>query len=467
MNQAVDHNQASDIVKQLTGALHRLAKSNRDGADEARTVHRLELNLATLDPLLWLAAQPGEQKFYWRDRNGCRQIACVGAAATFLSDLPDGKAQALGKATALLRHADPNVRLYGGFRFDPLYPHANRDPLWRNFGAALLMLPRFELVTDEHGSRLLCNILGHEIGTSAIDDILSEVEKLHLEPQETDILLPVLVERTDSPERTQWNRQMAQVMDLLHHGDLEKLVLARRTSLRLNARVNPWHTLCQLRENAANCFVFGVQTDSTGAFIGASPERLYRREDDSIETEAVAGTRPRAQDRQEDGRLAHELTTSYKDRSEHDLVVSGIREALTKICERFDITAPAAPFKLSAVQHLRTLFGGRLKQDVNDAAILSALHPSPAVGGYPCEKAVSYLHEIESLDRGWYAGPIGWLGATNAEFAVGIRSALVHDDRVDLFSGAGVVTGSTSEAEWDEIENKISPFLQLFNSGRS
>ena len=202
MNQAVDHNQASDIVKQLTGALHRLAKSNRAGADEARTVHRLELNLATLDPLLWLAAQPGEQKFYWRDRNGCRQIACVGAAATFLSDLPDGKAQALGKAAVILRHADPNVRLYGGFRFDPLYPQTNRDPLWKNFGAAWLMLPRFELVTDEHGSRLSCNILGHEIGTSAIDDILSEVEKLHLEPQETDISLPVLVERTDSPERT-------------------------------------------------------------------------------------------------------------------------------------------------------------------------------------------------------------------------------------------------------------------------
>ncbi|MCX6833694.1 MAG: isochorismate synthase, partial [candidate division Zixibacteria bacterium] len=197
-----------------------------------------------------------------------------------------------------------------------------------------------------------------------------------------------------------------------------------------------------------------------------SPERLYRREGDSIETEAVAGTRPRAPDQCEDGRLASELTTSDKDRYEHDLVVSGIREDLAKICERFDTAAPAALIKLSAVQHLRTQFEGKLKRNVDDMAILSALHPSPAVGGYPCEKAVSHLRKIESLDRGWYAGPIGWLDAANAEFAVGIRSALIHDNRMDLFSGAGIVAGSTSDAEWHEIENKISPFLQLLDGGR-
>lgn len=466
MSRAVGHSLTSDIVKHLASALHDLSQPNSTIADEAHTVHRLELKLATLDPLLWLAAHPGEEKFYWRGRDGQRQVACLGAATTFLSDLPDNTAHALDKAAALLRCAAPDVRLYGGFRFDPLYPQEKRDSRWHNFGAAWLMLPRFELVTDKDGSRLYCNVLRNELGTSAIDGILSQVKKLHLGPQETDISLPVLVERTNTPERTQWNRQIAQVINLIQRGDLKKLVLAREASMRLNAHVNPWHTLNRLRENAANCFVFGVQTDETGAFIGLSPERLYRSEVDLIETEAVAGTRPRAHDRQEDGRLASELTTSDKDHYEHNLVVSGIREGLTKICERFDTVAPAALIKLSAVQHLRTLFDGTLKQDVNDAAILSALHPSPAVGGYPRDQAVSYLREIESLDRGWYAGPIGWLGAANAEFAVGIRSALIHDNYVDLFSGAGIVTGSTSEAEWDEIENKISPFLQLFNSGR-
>lgn len=466
MNRAVDHNLTTDIVKQLTSALHDLSIPNHAGVDEKRTVHRLELNLAAHDPLLWLAAQPGEPKFYWRDRDGCQQVACVGAAATFFSDLPHGPEQALERAGAVLCQETPNVRVYGGFRFDPHYPQDKRDFRWHNFGAAWLMLPRFELVTDKDGSHLYCNILKNEIGTATRNDVSSELGKLRFDEPEADIYLPGLVERTDMPQRTQWDRQVTQAINLFRCTDLKKLVLARKTALRLNAPVNPWHALYRLRESAVNCFLFGVQTDTTGAFIGVSPERLYRREGNSIETEAVAGTRPRAQDRQEDGRLAHELATSDKDRFEHNLVVSGIREALMQICERYDIAASVAPFKLTAVQHLRTSFDGRLKHDVTDAEILATLHPSPAVGGYPCEQAVSCLREIEFLDRGWYAGPIGWLNAASAEFAVGIRSALVQDDRVEIYSGAGIVAGSISEAEWDEIENKISPYLQLFDSGR-
>jgi menaquinone-specific isochorismate synthase len=467
MNRAVDHNRTPDIVKQLTSALHHLAKSKHVGTEETHTVHRLELDLATLDPLLWLAAQPGEPKFYWRDRDGHQQISCLGAAATIFTDLPDGTAQTLDKAAVILRHADTNAWLYGSFRFDPHYPQDKRDSRWHSFGAAWLMLPRFELVTNKDSSRMYCNILRKEIGTAALNRVSSKLRELRFDEPEIDIRLPGLVERTDMPERTQWDRQVAQAVDLFRRADLKKLVLARQTSLRLNAPVNPWHVLYRLRESAANCYLFGVQTGDSGVFVGASPERLYRREGDSIETEAVAGTRPRAQDRREDVRLAHELTTSDKDRFEHDLVVSGIQEALAKTCQRFDTKSSATPIKLSAVQHLRTLFKGRLKPDVDDATILSALHPSPAVGGYPRTQAMTHLREIESLDRGWYAGPTGWLSESSAEFAVGIRSALVHDNFIDLFAGAGVVGGSSADAEWNEIESKMSPYLQLFERAES
>ena len=464
MNESFDLRRSSDLTSQLRDALQHLTET--DETDSECSLYRLNWSVDVPDPLLWLAAQPGEPKFYWRDRDGGRQIACVSATAILSSDLAGFEGPFVEKAVEIVRQKLSDVRVYGGFRFDSSYPSERQDTRWCGFGAAWFVLPRFELVTDKQGSRMYCYLLKSEVGTPALDLVSSKLQALRFDVPDDVIRLPGISERTDTPKRPEWDRQVKSALDLFRDTDLKKLVLARRTSLRLNAPVNPWHVLYRLRESADHCYLFGVQTGDSGVFVGASPERLYRREGNSIETEAVAGTRPRAQDRQEDGRLAYELTTSDKDRYEHDLVVSGIREALTKMCERFDTAAPAAPIKLSAVQHLRTLFDGTLKQNVHDAAILSALHPSPAVGGYPRERAMSHLREIESLDRGWYAGPIGWLSAASAEFAVGIRSALIHDNFIDLFAGAGLVHGSSSEAEWDEIENKISPYLQLFDSGK-
>jgi menaquinone-specific isochorismate synthase len=94
--------------------------------------------------------------------------------------------------------------------------------------------------------------------------------------------------------------------------------------------------------------------------------------------------------------------------------------------------------------------------------VLRALHPTPAVGGYPRGEALEEIQALEPFDRGWYAGPVGWIGAGGAEFAVGIRSGLVRGNRLTLFSGAGIVAGSVPESEWAEIEQKIGDFTRMF-----
>ena len=118
--------------------------------------------------------------------------------------------------------------------------------------------------------------------------------------------------------------------------------------------------------------------------------------------------------------------------------------------------------KLEQVQHLYNKIEAVLKEDVTDTDLLTALHPTPAVGGLPREAALEKLAALEPFDRGWYAAPVGFLGRDRAEFAVAIRSALVRENRVNLYAGAGIVEGSVAENEWQELENKISGFINLF-----
>jgi menaquinone-specific isochorismate synthase len=148
-------------------------------------------------------------------------------------------------------------------------------------------------------------------------------------------------------------------------------------------------------------------------------------------------------------------------------VVNGIEAGLAKICDRHETLDGPSPFMLARIQHLRTRFSGHLKPGVSNFEIISALHPSAAVGGYPVKTAPALLHQFEPFDRGWYAGQMGWISADSAEFVVAIRSALLSDTQLDLFSGAGIVADSHPEAEWDEIEAKIGLFLSLTNGTSS
>ena len=119
--------------------------------------------------------------------------------------------------------------------------------------------------------------------------------------------------------------------------------------------------------------------------------------------------------------------------------------------------------KLSKLQHLLMKFSGLLKEKTQDSDILESIHPTPAVGGVPSEKASAEIENIENFDRGWYAGPVGWIGKDEAEFAVAIRSGLVFENELYLYSGAGIVEGSNPENEWEEIENKIAGFMNALD----
>ena len=266
--------------------------------------------------------------------------------------------------------------------------------------------------------------------------------------------MPAILRRTDHPTRQEWTTIVDNALRLLGESDLQKIVLARRIDLRYETRLDPWQLLSSLRGKVINSYLFGFQPSEGTAFIGVSPERLYSRRGRLIESEALAGTRPRGTG-DTDRRFAEELLHSRKDTREHQVVIDVIRRLLEQLCHTVRVDRTISVRKLIAVQHLACAFEGNLNEHTTDSDILRTLHPTPAVCGYPVDKAGDEIARLEPFDRGWYAGPVGWVGKEAADFAVGIRSGLINDDTLSLFAGAGMVEGSTPESEWREIEAKL------------
>ena len=213
-----------------------------------------------------------------------------------------------------------------------------------------------------------------------------------------------------------------------------------------------------------NCYRFCFRLDDQRAFLGATPERLFRRQGQWLQSEIIAGTRPRDDDPVRDDRLALELLGSTKDQLEHDIVRKSVRQRLYGCVQDLRVDQHASVLKLARKQHLVSRVEGRLHDGVSDGQLIERLHPTPAVGGYPTENALGEIDRLESFDRGWYAAPVGWVSQEAAEFAVAIRSGLVVDRRLSVYSGAGIVPGSVPEEEWDEIEHKIGDFLQVLHA---
>jgi menaquinone-specific isochorismate synthase len=377
-----------------------------------------------------------------------------------MADLQEGDPlegpDALWKRLAPLL-ASGDARYYGGLRFDPL---REPDVEWAAFGACRFVLPRFELHAGEEAT-LVCNlVLPRDAERHA--EILEQIECLSSPQSASGAALPQPLLRTDRPDEKGWRRNLEHALSAFSEGRLDKVVLARRTEFAFEKEVDAALLAESLEMATPGCFHFYVEPEDGVAFVGASPERLFRREGRAIESEAVAGTRPRGASEADDAELRDELLRSEKDKAEHDHVRVGIGETLGPLCDELEVEGAVSEMKLASRRHLVSRVRGRLRDGVTDAEVLGALHPTPAVGGYPRAGALGEIRALESFDRGWYAGPVGWIGADGAEFAVGIRSGLVRGNNLALFSGAGIVAGSVPEGEWAEIEQKIGDFTRMF-----
>jgi len=428
---------------------------------ESASTVRIEISIPHLDPLDWLAVQKGVPKIYWSGRDEEIEIAALGAADSVSLDGSVDFKWLLARLRHQMSTEAPSLRYYGGMRFDSIDSETSvgsTSSMWQHYPSARFVLPRFEVTRESGRSRLVCNLCPAEDSDDS-DSILADIGNLTFDCHSPAEAVPDITARSDVPDRAAWSQAMAQLQSSFDVSRLDKVVLARRTTLEFADNLPTCALLHHLKQHAQGCYRFCFAPTNETSFIGASPERLYRRDGSRILTEALAGTCARGIDPEHDRQLAEQLKQSAKEASEHQFVIKGINNELKSLTEilRYDERAFLA--RLNRLQHLKVRFEGQLLPDVNDSDLLGALHPTPAVAGYPKRSALKFIQKNEPLDRGWYAGPIGWVGVDSAEFAVAIRSGLISGNRAHLFSGAGIVAESDVSEEWQEIESKITTML--------
>ena len=442
-----------------------------DGPEHGDAWQRAELVVPDADPLLFLHRLAGTAPaaiHYWSDRRHALQSAGLGIAAEVKGDAGFTFADVCGTVRALI--GCRRQRLYGGFRFGEA-PAGGPEPLWQPFGSFRFTLPRVELTRTAGGTVLACNFRPGERRSlqtalpplgDACRDLLCTTRAV----PSSDGARPIPGHSwRHEPDRARWQRIVTETLRRLaggfNGGALEKIVLARRTSYAFSAPIDALALLARLRGVNPTAFHFAIQPAPGVTFLGASPERLLRLSGPTLETEALAGTRPRGATREADARLEAELLRSDKELREHGFVHTRIAECLRELCTGVSTQDVVNVRKLAHVQHLHTSFRGVLRPGLGLADALHWLHPTPAVGGYPTCGVSDLIAATEGFDRGWYAGPVGWIGAAEAEFAVAIRSGVAADERLHLYAGNGIVRGSTADAEWAEMEQKILQILDV------
>ena len=242
-------------------------------------------------------------------------------------------------------------------------------------------------------------------------------------------------------------------------GELEKVVLARDLLATATSPVDARAMLHPLSRVYPSCWTFAVD-----GLVGSTPELLVRRTGDHIVSRVLAGTSSRSADVVVDAQHAAELLASDKDREEHELAVRSVAEALAPFCS--DLVVPRAPevVRLANVQHLQTDVTGRLANGESALDLAAALHPTAAVCGTPTQRARQTIRELEAMDRGRYAGPVGWLDARgDGAFGIALRCAQIDAEdarNLQMFAGCGIVRGSEPVAELHESQTKLLTMQQ-------
>jgi len=352
--------------------------------------------------------------------------------------------------------AAPDDRLYGGFAFGDALSHAAE---WASFGSGSFVLPAIEFRQDEAGWSCVSRGATPESATRQRESVLHRMRTgggAVCPP-------PTRVDAVTGSDAAAWASGIEAILRGIREREIIKVVLAR--TLDISTDADPLFVLRRLRQENPASTVFYFEPSPGVVVVGAAPEVVVLLEGEQFRTTAVAGSIPRGQTPDEDERLAQQLVGSSKDRAEHAI---GVQETVRRL-SRFakDVHVEAAPhvLQLARIQHLETRISTAVAPGKHVLEILEALHPTAAVCGYPRERALAYLRELEGFERGWYAGPVGWFdGRGDGTFAPALRSGVLHQGRWRLYAGAGIVVGSDADREWEETSIKFEPMLHALQA---
>ena len=419
-----------------------------------------------------LKEAPASPRLFWQ--NGDHALVGWGEVRRLTSGGPqrfvDIQAQAkqlFNGAVQLNSLAPPSAgpRLVGGFSFQR---GAAGDQVWDDFPEACFILPEFQLTSQAQENWITINQLVDPWVSPAemIVQLTLRIENLRFSGtvskqtaptpmfnQPLQVHLPVSLGT--------WREMVEGAVTLIQRGAFEKVVLARTMQTSLPRPPVLESLMSSLGERYPDCYRFLIEMKPGKVFLGATPELLVKVQDSVFRTSALAGTIARGETPEEDQALGMALLESAKDRQEQEIVVRAMTEKLQPLVTELVVGSQPHLRRLRNVQHLETPVNGRLADCCRLLDVVAALHPTPALGGWPAESALNYLRKAEPFSRGWYAAPVGWFDQHgNGLFAVAIRSGLIDGRDVTLFAGAGIVADSDPDKEWQETGLKFRPLLE-------
>jgi menaquinone-specific isochorismate synthase len=258
---------------------------------------------------------------------------------------------------------------------------------------------------------------------------------------------PKILSVETTPNYSEWE----EIISKFKSASLAKVILARKTTFAFEKDLSPFELFHFLKQKNPNSFVFAIILNENLAFIGATPEKLFLRNEKKIQFEALAGTLPSS--------IEKRLLTNKKLLKEFQIVKQNLTDQLQKICKPFRIDQKIFIKKAGNVSHLHYPFFLELNESISDLELIRYLHPTPAIGGLPKDEALRFIETFEPFDRGLYAGTVGILDPKKSEVYVSIRSALLSKNQLHVFAGAGIVKESDPLLEWKELDQK----QRLFN----
>ena len=339
------------------------------------------------------------------------------------------------------------------------------------FAPATTFLPKWHVFSDSGKYGLVLNIEVDE--DSDTDTLFDRIENeyinfLFFNYEEGKQNIADFNEQKDAKisgevcSRSSFEEAVTGALSEINNRNYQKIVLAQKLVLKNDCSVKGIQYLDRLRERFSACYIFSFSDRGERSFIGASPEMLLQVKNSILMTEAIAGSSSRGRKAIEDARLGSGLLASDKNLREHNLVKESILRRLNVLGINGIADENPRLLALANVQHLQTKISAFMDENVHFLDVASELHPTPAVGGQPREKAVPRINQLEGFERGLYSGLIGWFNGQNeGKMIVGIRSAQFDNKTIKIYAGAGIVSGSQVDIEKEEILLKQSAMLSL------
>lgn len=436
-------------------------------ADETVISFTEETEPISLLSVFQAAKNSGKDRMFWSNQDRTFSYVGIGVATKIIVDETDRYDQLENKWQALLKQAlihnpykvnGTGLLGIGGMSFDP---KKSPTDLWAHFPSSQLTVPELFVVETEGRYFMTMNqIVRNTSSPEAIETKFNQWQQMidHIRPlQKTSHEVVNKVE----VDPNGWKQTVQDAVNAIKNDEAKKIVMAREMKLTFDKEANIAHLIQKLLVMQANSYVFAMEHDGH-CFLGATPERLVQVQGKHLLSACIAGTAPRGKTVEEDEQIGGALLHDHKNREEHDYVVQMIRDQITPYCKTIDMPAEPILHPLKNLQHLYTPVEATLKERVSIFEIIRALHPTPALGGLPKEASLAFIRDNESLDRGWYGAPVGWLDSNqNGEFVVAIRSGLIRGTSASLFAGCGVMRDSDPQMEYEETNVKFLPMLHV------